>query len=353
MKRRSRNINMKSSSYGLVLFFVIIFVINDVTENKILNNKNKNITSLNNSLLLVKSFRADNDSDIDKSLLAGYINYMNANSTKNYTMNYTIDYGTIIDESDDINSDSNQNRTNWYEADYQYSVQANFTTGYNLDVQISNLNQTNLAGGSDNIPILVNQQYCNFKKFLIKHNKTNNNISIENVNYDKNTTSISSIYPQGNITIAINRTGSNNQNNSDNNITNNLLSIITDNTLNIKKEICVHCLDISQYLDVIIEEIKRIKNKITSYKNDKIKSLISSRKLHLKITRLINNVNYIKADLYKLNEILHILKRVKCSNYSENSNKYHMVVNSTQKLVEVLQKLGKNLNLRFDIVILT
>lgn len=141
-----------------------------------------------------------------------------------------------------------------------------------------------------------------------------------------------------------------NSTNSSSEIPNFLLKVIADQSESIKKEICLHCLEILEALDFLVEEIKIIKSKQKKLMDSKN---LSYKQKSFKIANLINNVNYIKADLFKLNEILKTLQKADCPNFVNNSKKYRMVVNYTNKLVEIIQHSLKTLNLNINLVILS
>jgi hypothetical protein len=188
-------------------------------------------------------------------------------------------------------------------------------------------------------------------------------------------------------------------------MTDDLLNIIADQTENIKNEICSSCLEINSALDTLIEEIKIIKlqirrldpkqsdllgscnkknttntnntntnaNPTNSTPNNSITTSIpisgkplslsplpsppappslTKRELFSIISNCVNNLNLIKADLFKLNEVLSTLQKANCINFTENSKKYSLVVDSTNKLLEIIQNVLRNLNINLNIVVL-
>lgn len=194
-------------------------------------------------------------------------------------------------------------------------------------------NESELHSNHSQNTIMINQEYCNFKNLFknLSESKLENNITHVLITHKTDTNETS------------------NKNTSE--IIENPLTIIADQTELIKKEICLHCLEISDALNILIAEIKIIKQKIGSLDTNKEK--VEKKNLYFQISQLINSVNYIKADLFKLNEILNTLHKVDCPNFSENSKKYELVVNYTNKLVEKMQTWSKSLNLNLNLVILT
>jgi len=137
--------------------------------------------------------------------------------------------------------------------------------------------------------------------------------------------------------------------NSNNSITSDdLLDLIADQTESIKNEICSNCLEINNALNILIDEIKNIKSQLKKFSADKL----PKKEAYEKLSYCINNINLIKADLFKLNEILDTLQKANCSNFVNNSKKYTLVVNSTNKLVEIIQNVMRKLNIKINLVVL-
>jgi hypothetical protein len=254
--------------------------------------------------------------------------------------------------TDDINIESFDNQLYEYKnadiADVTYIIQpyGNFSddfknkfnhTTYDIEIEINKINQTTL--GQDTV--LMNKNYCSFKKD-IKVNQTE--IKEEGRNFSE-TNMTSTISNQiDSVKQISNTTG--NYTNSD--PANNLLLVIADQTESIKKEICSNCLEISNALDIIINEVKKIKFRI----NLLMKKTFDQKQIILRISHAVNNINFIKADLFKLNVILNSLQKVNCPNYQINSKKYQLVVNSTNKLIEIIQDVIKKLKINVNLVIL-
>jgi hypothetical protein len=159
---------------------------------------------------------------------------------------------------------------------------------------------------------------------------------------------------------------------STNNSSTSLLNAIADESELIKNEICMNCLEISSTLDILIGEIKEIKNNlrkiIDKYQegssiifknssNTNISDNIKDSKVRqhdiTEVLNSLNRVNYIKADLFKMNEVLNILQKAECENYQDNNKKYLLVINSSNKLVEIIQDVFRRLNLNINLVVLS
>lgn len=243
-----------------------------------------------------------------------------------------------------------------------------------------------------NDTIIINQKFCKLKKLnknkTIAYNNTNpafhnynsiyenrsfdENINLHaNIHINNNLTSNSQNYDyrkynnftRQNHTIKIgalnnkNKTSTkdqiiqsqNNNSNNNNSITSDdLLNLIADQTESIKNEICNNCLEINSALNILIEEIKNIKMQLKKLTSERL----SKKDAYEKFSYCINNINLIKADLFKLNEILDTLQKANCSNFMDNSKKYTLVVNSTNKLVEIIQNVIRKLNLNINLVVL-
>jgi hypothetical protein len=128
-----------------------------------------------------------------------------------------------------------------------------------------------------------------------------------------------------------------------------LLSIIANQTENIKNEICSSCLEINSSLDILLKEIKDLKKKIKFYQNE---TQIDDEESYLSLVNLINNLNLIKVDLFKFNEILQTIQKAECHNYQESFKKYTSLTNYSMKLVEMIQNILLKLNLDINVVIL-
>jgi hypothetical protein len=275
------------------------------------------------------------------------------------------------------------NSTNNFLSNSEEKIEFNYSISYpitNLTIQTYDLEKEFIKFTKnrtvDKNTVYINKNFCNLKN--LRNNKTHNltkfsEIVSSNLTNEENNTLIEEsfgfnfqnrkqkIKMKKNIThtakISIIHSPSNNTirnknstNSSSSEIPNYLLKVIADQSEAIKKEICFHCLEILEALDFLVGEIKIIKNKH--------KKLIESKNLNskeksLKVANLINNINYVKADLYKLNEILKTLQKADCPNFLNNSKKYRMVVNYTNKLVEIIQQSLKSLNLKLNLVILS
>ena len=125
-----------------------------------------------------------------------------------------------------------------------------------------------------------------------------------------------------------------------------LIASIESQTQYIKKEICIHSSEISDALDVLITEITNIE--------ENVKNLhFNNRKTLGVIVKSINNVNIIKADITRLNEIIATIQKVNCPNLGKSAKKIELVLHSVNLLIELITEKIKNLKLNFDLVILT
>lgn len=209
----------------------------------------------------------------------------------------------------------------------------------------------------DENSVIINKKFCDFKhlKQKFKH-KIVNDSRIDKMNFSEN------IYdpdPHLNITkpdynsssiesvIFSEKSGSEHKINESIS-SDELLSIIADQTENIKNEICSSCLEIMTSLNILIDEIKLIKKTL----HDLTVAKPPIFYVYTKILHCINNLNLIKADLFKLNEILDTLQKANCSNFIENSKKYTLVVNSSNKLLEKIQDCLKTFNININLLVL-
>lgn len=145
-----------------------------------------------------------------------------------------------------------------------------------------------------------------------------------------------------------------------------ILSSIVNQTEKIKKEICSSINEISLALTVLVNRMKNIKQEISIFhslienKNQTIinsESKYNSKEKIEKMLHLINSMNLIKVDLFKINEILINLQKVKCENqgnYIQNIQKeYQNTQDTLNKLIELLQEYTKkDKNFPIDLVIL-
>jgi hypothetical protein len=223
---------------------------------------------------------------------------------------------------------------------------------------------------NDQNSVIINKKICDFKHLKEKYkNKNFNGSRIEKMNFTEiinqpqqssnlsksdnlNSSLVESVIFLN--TTSADKSGSNHTSNLTSNFTSNsissdeLLNIIADQTENIKNEICTSCLEISSSLNILIDEIKQIKKTL----HDLIVEKPSIFDVYTKILHCINNLNLIKADLFKLNEILDTLQKANCNNFPENSKKYTLVVNSSNKLLEKIQDCLKTFNININLLVL-
>jgi hypothetical protein len=241
----------------------------------------------------------------------------------------------------------------------------NFSSNNTINSNTSSYNDNNIVNndsGENKEKILINQKFCNFSN-LVKNSLNNGNKTNSTCQFDNQISNVKS-----------NCTNNQTEGIGNFSTTDSLISSINDQSEAIKKEICLHCLEISDALDILIIEIKQIKRNIidittvgnggsnssdtNSNSDTKINanSKYNSNKkdfYYNTIANSINSINLIKADLFKLSEIVTTLQKVNCPNFSENSTKLDLVVNSTNKLLEIIQESVKKLNLNINLVILT
>lgn len=147
---------------------------------------------------------------------------------------------------------------------------------------------------------------------------------------------------------SINKNLLNITNNSSNVTADALLTVISNQTENIKKEICSNCKGLLSALDDIISSIKVLKGRMKFTINNNL-----TKKEYTRIVlNVINKVNLIKVDLHKLNEALSSLQKARCDNFANLSKKHGLVKNSTDKLVEVVQEVIKHRQIKINLVFL-
>jgi len=249
--------------------------------------------------------------------------------------------------------------------DFEYVDSSKNLTLWNFTNEID-LNQTDKF----NDTIVINQNFCNLNKLKQKNlkNKESKFLSSADKNDSKalnslyNSTKNNHTFKIGALKNYKNKTSntnndlntiniSSNNNNTDQNnsiTSDDLLNLIADQTESIKNEICTNCLEINSALNILIDEIKNIKAQLKKFTEEKF----SKKDAYEKLSYCINNINLIKADLFKLNEILDTLQKANCRNFLDNSKKYTLVVNSSNKLVEIIQNVMRKLNININLVVL-
>lgn len=286
---------------------------------------------------------------------------------------------------------------------------------YNLDNQIKLLISKNYT--LDHNTVLINRNFCNFKKLINSIDKTiedqkanhqnynksysdNKNSSNENKSNPNNnqslngTINITSNTPELNITknqdkyydadfdsfrmqnkrkynqtfYKFNRHETKEKKNSNfkkeihdkydllnissSEIFNNsqiILIPLNNQSVKIKDEICNRCLDISNTLDTIKNNIRSIKLIINN-----LKELKGDESINMLLLQAINSVNLLKSDLYTTKVILKAVQKVGCKiNLSENTKKYKQMEDFVGKLTELIQQTIRSLNIKINLVILT
>lgn len=334
---------MKNGIIIAVLMLIIIAAVEAI-------NNNIRIALFNDD----EDFLSDNLANDTKANDIGNLN-------NNYTANSTNETFTINAIKNFTLDEDNEEG---YIEEKEFKDTESNATVIDYEVEIKKVNKTDF----DEETVLINQNFCNFKNLTTNVDASNSNKSHTNnataadgkdkIINAKNKVKFytfnyrNSISFNNNTNHSVNDTlNSTNTNNKTNiNSADSLLNIIADQSEAIKKEICVNCLEISSALDILVQEIKEIKNRLKKIIN---KNKNDNSKLNLaRISNIINNINFIKADLFKLNEILNTLQKANCDNFNDNSKKYQLVVNSTNKLVEIMQDVLKKLNININLVIL-
>ena len=86
---------------------------------------------------------------------------------------------------------------------------------------------------------------------------------------------------------------------------------------------------------------------------DKLSNKIfSKQQVFNKISQYITDINLIKTDLFKLNEFLDTLQKANCKNFADSLKKYNIVVNSVNKLIQIIQNSITKFKININIVVL-
>ena len=229
--------------------------------------------------------------------------------------------------------------------------------------------------------ILENSLKCDSKSFMKPNkNRHNNSLNQSVLNLSSNTKNVSSnnnstqiplknstnntdipIIPyfstfekrvqENNITKTFKLLNANNSKteNSSSKITENNINGIISYTDKIKTEIC----DSSKLVNTSLFQLD---DQITEIKND-LKNLtekdVNDNEMVVKFTVCINNVNLIKADLIKINDILETLKKANCKNYDDTQKKFDSTTNLVNTLVTNIQNFIRTKNMNINLVILS
>ena len=152
------------------------------------------------------------------------------------------------------------------------------------------------------------------------------------------------------------------QNNSTNS-TNSTFSNILIHTLNqainaaekiVKKEVqvievCSKCLELDDFLKLLTKEVLNIKNDIKSTFDTKL----NQQTFLMKFAYWVTKTNLLRADIFKLNDLLETLKTSNCAGQEDNSKKLLLLSNASDHLVEIIQSLGKKEDLNLKVAALS
>ena len=146
-----------------------------------------------------------------------------------------------------------------------------------------------------------------------------------------------------------------------------MLNSIANQTEKIRNEICSSVNEISSSLDRIfnlmkelkkdINEFQKLVNVTNNYTTNNVTEVIPSKMKINKLLFVINNMNLIKADLYKINGIISNFQKVKCEEQNSKIQnvikQYQTIQDTLNKLIELLQDYTKkDKSIPIDLVIL-
>lgn len=150
--------------------------------------------------------------------------------------------------------------------------------------------------------------------------------------------------------------------------TDQMLFSISNQTEKIRNEICSSVNEISSSLDRIFNLMKELKKDINEFQsmvnltncnntNNNLTEVIPSKMKINKLLFVINNMNAIKADLYKINGIIVNFQKVKCEEQNAKIQnlikKYQNIQDTLNKLIELLQDYTKkDKSIPIDLLIL-
>lgn len=150
--------------------------------------------------------------------------------------------------------------------------------------------------------------------------------------------------------------------------TDQMLFSISNQTEKIRNEICSSVNEISSSLDRIFNLMKELKKDINEFQsmvnstncnntNNNLTEVIPSKMKINKLLFVINNMNAIKADLYKINGIIANFQKVKCEEQNAKIQnlikKYQNIQDTLNKLIELLQDYTKkDKSIPIDLLIL-
>ena len=117
-----------------------------------------------------------------------------------------------------------------------------------------------------------------------------------------------------------------------------------------KSEICKSIIEITKGLDKLKDNITVIKKKLKKITTDNI---IVKDEIILDFTVCINNLNLIRVELIKMDNLLENIKKANCKESTDTQKMYDQAKNLLNKLVEGVQNFLRKTNLDFNLLILT
>ena len=129
-----------------------------------------------------------------------------------------------------------------------------------------------------------------------------------------------------------------------------LLNLIIEQSELMKSEICKSNIEITKGLDKLKDNITVIKKKLKKITTDNI---IVKDEIILDFTVCINNLNLIRVELIKMDNLLENIKKANCKESTDTQKMYDQAKNLLNKLVEGVQNFLRKTNLDFNLLILT
>jgi hypothetical protein len=128
------------------------------------------------------------------------------------------------------------------------------------------------------------------------------------------------------------------------------MNLIIEQTKRMKSEICNSRIDISNGFDKLINSVTLIKKKLKQITSVNV---ILKDEIILDFTICINNLNLIRAELEKMNNLLENIKKANCKDLTDAQNKSDQAKNNLNALVESIQNFLRKTNLDLNLLILT
>ena len=129
-----------------------------------------------------------------------------------------------------------------------------------------------------------------------------------------------------------------------------LLNLIIEQTEIMKTEICKSSSDMTKGLEKLNENILNIKKKLKIISSG---NMIQKDEIILDFTVCINNLNLIRVELIKMENLIENMKKANCKEINDSKKKYDQAKNTLNKLVEGIQNFLRKTNLDFNLLILT